>query len=464
MDPLKGRARTLKTGPAHAGPVLYWMSRDMRLASNHALAYADKLAREREVPLLVVYDLDPEFLGGTLRQLCFKIEGLKELSKKADEIGIPFSVVVAHDTPPAILAYAKKHKIATIVTDFSPLRIIQERLAAVVEQFDGDVYEVDTHNIVPAWIASQKREFAAYTIRPKLTKAMSTWLVRAPHAPRRDSQRASEAHLYREMPDLDEVLATAKTRRDVAPVSWAKGGETHANRALDIFLEARLHGYSEKRNDPVAKGQSDLSPYLHYGMIWAGDIAMAVQSSGAPKTDIDDFIDELVIRRELSDNFCLYEPKYDTHESYPAWAQETHAKRAKDAREHIYSLKELEFGKTSDPAWNAAQLEMVQNGKMHGYMRMYWCKRLLEWTPDVATAHAYAVYLNDTYELDGRDPNGYAGIAWSLGGVHDRPWFERPIFGAVRYMNYNGLKRKFRVKEYESRWNTPDDLFGVSQS
>lgn len=462
MDPLDGRARTLKTGPAHVGPVLYWMSRDMRLHGNHALAYADKLARERDVPLLVLYDLDPEFLGGTLRQLTFKVEGLRELSETAHEIGIPFSVVVAHDTPPAVLKYAHNHKVATIVTDFSPLRIIQKRLAAVVKEFEGDVYEVDAHNVVPAWILSQKREFAAYTIRPKVTKAMSTWLVRAPYAPRRDEQRAKEAYRYVELPDFDHILAHAKTRRDVEPVSWAHGGEKQAKKMLEAFIAYKLEGYSEKRNDPVANAQSDLSPYLHYGMIWPGEVALAAQASGASKTDIEDFIEELVVRRELADNFCLYEPHYDTPQGYPAWAQETHAKRAKDPREHIYTLKELEEGKTSDTGWNAAQLEMVKHGKMHGYMRMYWCKRLLEWTPDVETAHKYAVYLNDTYELDGRDPNGYAGIAWSLGGVHDRPWFERPIFGAIRYMNYNGLKRKFKVKEYEDRWNTPGDLFGIS--
>ena len=458
MDPAR-RARILKEGPVKTGPVLYWMSRDMRFSGNHALAYAVAVARERGEDCIVLYDLDPEFLGGTLRQLTFKVEALRELSERAEDIGIAFSVVVAHDTPKEILAYAARHGVSEIVTDFSPLRIARERCAAVIKKFDGRVSEVDAHNVIPAWILSDKREFAAYTIRPKVKKALNEWLVRPPNAPRKDDDRVRRRARFIELPDFDDVLATAKTRRDVEPVSWARGGEAAARRALDRFIETRLQGYDEMRNDPTADAQSDLSPYLHYGMIWPGDVALAALHSGAPKADIDAFVEELVVRRELADNFCLYEPHYDTPEGYPDWAKQSHKKRAKDPRETIYTLKQLEDAQTSDPAWNAAQNEMRQRGKMHGYMRMYWCKRLLEWTPDVETAHRYAVYLNDTYELDGRDPNGYAGIAWSLGGVHDRPWFERPIFGSIRYMNYNGLKRKFNLKAYEARWNTPNALF-----
>jgi deoxyribodipyrimidine photo-lyase len=168
------------------------------------------------------------------------------------------------------------------------------------------------------------------------------------------------------------------------------------------------------------------------------------------------YLEELIIRRELSDNFCWYNEYYDTVESFPEWAKKSYYRFRHDKREYIYTLKQFEHAKTHDELWNAAQMEMIITGKMHGYMRMYWAKKILEWTATPTDAMNIAIYLNDTYELDGRDPNGYAGIAWSIGGVHDRAWFERPIFGQVRYMARSGCEKKFNVKAYIEKWTKPN--------
>jgi deoxyribodipyrimidine photo-lyase len=161
--------------------------------------------------------------------------------------------------------------------------------------------------------------------------------------------------------------------------------------------------------------------------------------------------DQLIVRRELADNFCLYNPHYDTPQCFPEWAGRTLSDHARDARPYVYARERLEGGETHDDLWNAAQQEMAQSGKMHSYLRMYWAKKILEWTPSPAEALETVIALNDRYELDGRDPNGYAGAAWSVGGVHDRAWGERPVFGKIRYMSYNGCKSKFDVRAYTRR-------------
>jgi deoxyribodipyrimidine photo-lyase len=227
-------------------------------------------------------------------------------------------------------------------------------------------------------------------------------------------------------------------------------GESAAHRALAGFLDQRLEGYATDRNDPNRNGQSGLSPYLHFGHLAPQRVALAVAAGGTPD-DRDAFLEELIIRRELSDNFCWYNNRYDQVEGFPDWARKTLDRHRADPREYRYSRGALERGETHDRLWNAAQKEMVLTGKMHGYLRMYWAKKILEWSGSPEEALAAAIFLNDRYELDGRDPNGYAGIAWSIGGVHDRPWGERPVFGMVRYMNYNGCARKFDVPGYIGR-------------
>jgi deoxyribodipyrimidine photo-lyase len=202
------------------------------------------------------------------------------------------------------------------------------------------------------------------------------------------------------------------------------------------------------RNDPAKDGQSNLSPYMHFGHISAQRIALDVSMSDINKESREAFLEELIVRRELSDNFCFYNAHYDNFDGFPEWGKKTLNAHRKDKREYLYNIKQFENAETHDDLWNAAQIQMLKTGKMHGYMRMYWAKKILEWTESPEKAMEIAIYLNDRYELDGRDPNGYTGIAWSIGGLHDRAWNERPVFGKIRYMSYNGCKTKFDVIKY----------------
>ena len=206
--------------------------------------------------------------------------------------------------------------------------------------------------------------------------------------------------------------------------------------------------YDWDRNETSREGQSDLSPYLHFGHIAPQRVALEVQESQSPRGSKEAFLEELIVRRELSDNFCYYNQDYDRFQGFPDWARKTLDEHRADEREYLYNLADFENARTHDPLWNAAQLEMVHRGKMHGYLRMYWAKKILELTASPEEAQEVAIYLNDRYELDGRDPYGYVGIAWSLGGVHDRAWGERPIFGKVRYMSYKGAAGKFDMQAY----------------
>jgi deoxyribodipyrimidine photo-lyase len=251
--------------------------------------------------------------------------------------------------------------------------------------------------------------------------------------------------------DWSRVRESLKVDASVAEVDWLRPGESAAHEVMDAFLENGLEHYDERRNDPTAGGQSNLSPYLHFGQLAAQRVALEVQSRAPEAAGRKSFMEELVVRRELSDNFCHYNPGYDSCQGFPEWARKTLELHRLDARPHLYSAVELERASTHDDLWNAAQQQMVVTGKMHGYLRMYWAKKILEWTPTPEDAMRIAVYLNDRYELDGRDPNGYAGIAWSIGGAHDRPWPERPVFGKVRYMSYNGCRSKFDVRGYVAR-------------
>jgi deoxyribodipyrimidine photo-lyase len=238
------------------------------------------------------------------------------------------------------------------------------------------------------------------------------------------------------------------TDESVAPVDWLTPGEKAANDTLQLFIVKKLPEYQEKRNDPTGNSVSDLSPYLHFGQISAQKIAMEIISKIPSDANTEAFLEELIVRRELSDNFCYYNKNYDSFDGFPDWAKKSLNEHRKDEREYIYTMDEFEKASTHEPLWNAAQTEMLRTGKMHGYMRMYWAKKILEWTPSPEEALKTAIYLNDKYELDGRDPNGYAGCAWSIGGVHDRAWGERPVFGKIRYMNANGAKRKFDTEAY----------------
>jgi deoxyribodipyrimidine photo-lyase len=422
------------------------MSRDQRAANNWALLHAQALALESRAPLAVVFTLAPGFLGAPLRAYDFMVRGLAIVEKRLGAARIPF-FALAGEPGRTLPAFAARHRAGAVVTDFDPLR--QKRLwkIAAAQKLAVPLVEVDAHNIVPAWVASPKQEYGAYTLRPKLHRLLSDYLTDFPALERHPRPWPGKV----EPVDWDLLLKRLRPLATVAPVTWVQPGEPAAARALALFLKDRLSGYAARRNDPNADAQSDLSPYLHFGQLSAHRVAREARRLAWETADGQTFLEELIVRRELSDNFCLYNAAYDSTAGFPAWSRRSHAAHRGDRRPFLYTRDQFEKAATHDALWNAAQTEMVRRGKMHGYMRMYWAKKILEWSSTAEEAMATAIYLNDRYSLDGRDPNGYAGIAWSLGGVHDRPWFDRPVYGQIRYMSEGGCRSKFNVPAYIAR-------------
>jgi deoxyribodipyrimidine photo-lyase len=437
------RVRTLKDGIKKKGQVVYWMSRDQRVEDNWALLYAQELALQMKAPLAVVFCLVPQFLDATLRQFGFMLKGLEQVEKSLKDLKIPFFLIRGWPKE-EIPKFAAESEVTILVSDFDPLRIKREWKEEVANRLEIPLYEVDTRNIVPCWLASPKQEYAAYTLRPKIHRLLPEFLVKFSKLqvhPFTWSGKVKSTNWKR-------VVGSLEVNRAVSEVDWLEPGERAARQTLNLFLKDKLQEYDEKRNDPTENSVSHLSPYLHFGQISAQRVALEVKKDQTESKKKDSFLEELIVRRELADNYCFYNEKYDQFEGFHPWAQKTLNEHRGDKREYVYSLEEFEEAKTHDDLWNGAQMEMVQRGKMHGYMRMYWAKKILEWTESPERALEIAIYLNDKYELDGRDSNGYAGIAWSVGGVHDRAWSERPVFGKIRYMSYNGCKRKFNIKNY----------------
>jgi len=424
------------------GPVIYWMQRDQRVHDNWALQVAIEKGKELKKPVIVVFCLVPNFLEATIRQYGFMLKGLQEVEQSLERLNIPFYLLLG-DPGQEIPKFAKKIKSSAIISDFNPLKIIRIWKKEVIDNISVPFFTVDAHNIVPVWEASDKQEFGAYTIRPKIKRQLDEYLDDFPKLVKQKSH-----NLKTEKIDWDKARKSLKINFDVKEVDWIKPGESNAIKILNSFLNERFTSYNDKRNNPNENVLSNLSPYLHFGQISSQRIALETLKIESEEINKEAFLEELIVRRELSDNFCLYNKKYDSFDGFPEWAKKTLNEHRKDKREFIYKLEQFEKAETHDELWNAAQIEMVTTGKMHGYMRMYWAKKILEWTETPEEALEYSIYLNDKYELDGRDPNGYVGCAWSIGGVHDRAWTERPVFGKIRYMNYNGCKRKFDVKRY----------------
>jgi deoxyribodipyrimidine photo-lyase len=419
------------------------MSRDQRVKDNWALIYSQQEAIARESPLIVAFCLVPSYLNANSRHYEFMLRGLQFVENDLQKKNISF-ILLQGDPVSAIPSFLKKVKAGMLVTDFDPIRIKCEWRVRVAAAVNISVIEVDAHNIVPCRVASSKAEYGARTLRSKLRRLVSEYLIEFPKVRRHPF---SSSQLSLQAADWNKAGESIKAGRS-AETSNPKSGERAASRHLAEFISAKLSHYAMHRNDPVRAAQSGLSVYLHFGQISAQRVALEVMGSGADKFSRDAFLEELIVRRELSDNFCFYNTDYDKFEGFPQWAQKTLNNHRSDKREFLYELRFFEHGETHDELWNAAQQGMVKTGGMHGYMRMYWAKKILEWTASPEEAIETAIYLNDKYQLDGRDPNGYAGIAWSIGGVHDRAWGERPVFGKIRYMSYAGCKSKFNVKDY----------------
>ncbi|KAG5286003.1 hypothetical protein AALO_G00009900 [Alosa alosa] len=315
---------------------------------------------------------------------------------------------------------------------------------------DIPIIQVDAHNVVPCWEASGKLEYSARTIRGKITKLLPTFLTEFPVVDKHPHSSSRTAKAV----NWSEILSSLVVDRGVGEVDWAKPGTSGGMAMLESFIDQRLGDFAALRNNPNVAALSQLSPWIHFGHLSAQRVVRQVQKNGKKFSDsVASFTEELVVRRELADNFCFYNKNYDNIEGAYEWARKTLQDHAKDKRTHVYTREQLEQAKTHDKLWNAAQTQVLTEGKMHGFMRMYWAKKILEWTSSPEEALAIAIYLNDRYSLDGCDPNGYVGCMWSICGIHDQGWAERPVFGKIRYMNYDGCKRKFDVAQYERRYS-----------
>ncbi len=423
------------------------MSRDQRIEDNWAIVYAQELARKHHTYVLIVFCLRKKFPFATKRLLYFLLRGLQEVKKNAAVYKIPF-VFLMGDPALELPAYIHSQHVGALICDSSPLRIHKQWKQQLVDTLHIPFIEVDTHNIVPVWVSSEKREYGAYTIRPKIKAKLDNFLTEFPKLSVQSHVRMADRNIA-----WEHIESSVNANMHIESVDWIHPGASHATGALSTFLQDGIEKYDTFRNDPSMHAQSNLSPYLHFGQLSSQRVALEIKKRASCAQYSSSFLEEIIIRKELADNFCWYERDYDSVRCFPQWAQKTLSEHLNDPRSYLYSDEQLEHGLTHDPLWNAAEKELVSTGKMHGYLRMYWAKKILEWSSTPDEAMRRTVYLNDTYSLDGRDPNGYAGIAWAIGGVHDRPWFSRPVFGLIRYMSGNSIMKKYDCVAYMGRFS-----------
>ncbi|MBZ5491856.1 MAG: deoxyribodipyrimidine photo-lyase [Acidobacteriia bacterium] len=422
--------------------VVYWMQRAQRALDNPALEVAVQAANTLGKPCVVFFAPVPFYPHANLRHYCFLNQGILAIAEGLKKRGIGF--VLRRYPDHHLLEFCAEVRPALVVGDENPMREPEHWRAKVIEYLRVPFWTVDADVIVPSKLL-MKEQYGAYTARPVIRRLLPEFLQPV------GNTRAKVAwipprRLKSLKPDID-ITEGWKLDRSVQPVSGIVGGTDQALKRLKRFIKNDLTNYPVDRNKPERDGTSRLSAYLHFGHIGPHTIALAVQKANAPRAAKEAYLEQLIVRRELAINFVRFNLDYDNFESGTAWAHKSLAEHAGDPRK-IYSERQLEDAQTHDPLWNAAQMQMVKTGFMHNYMRMYWAKKILEWSKTPAQAFQMAVYLNDKYELDGRDPNGYAGIAWAIVGKHDRPWFERPIFGKIRYMSFNSTSKKFDSTSY----------------
>ena len=439
------RIRVLSDAPVAAGRyVLYWMQQAQRAVGNPALDYAAEAAAALAVPVVAGFGLTAGYPEANARHFAFMLQGLAETVHELDRRGIPLVVRLGD---PAEVALELARDARLVVCDRGTLRHQHQWRRRVAMAAGRRVVEIETDVVVPAETASTRHEIAARTLRPRLHRLLDRFLVASdPPPPVPDGRALGLASAFTPAAPL-ALLARLDIDRDVAPVRGLVGGRSQALARLDAWLIAAAAGESERRDRPPGC-PSRLGPYLHFGQVSPVELALRVGSApGLPAGERDRFLEQLIIRRELSVNHVLNDPAYDRYDTVPGWARATLAVHAADPRPALYSPEQLERGETADAAWNAAMTEMRATGFLHNHMRMYWGKKILEWSATPEAAFATALTLNNRYFLDGRDPNSYAGVAW-LFGLHDRPHPERPVFGTVRSMTAAGLARKFDVKAW----------------
>lgn len=430
--------------------VLYWAQMNRRAESNHALAFAAELANQQGLPLLFYEGVTCTYPFASDRFHTFLLEGVPETARRLERLGIGYVFHLRkRRSDPNDALYRLAADAAAVVTDDYPAFLAVAHNASAPLKLEIPYYAVDSSCIVPV-SHFEKQEYAAYTIRPKINKVLTRYLAPAPaiRMKKKWIGRVSPLHCQVTDANIGALVADCEIDHSVAPSLEFRGGRREAERRLTRFLENNLRRYAKTSNQPSEKSTSELSPYLHFGHISSLVVALAVKEYAAEHRLIaNEFLEQLIVRRELAFNFARFGREPDTLAALPDWAQATLRKHAKDRRDPIYTRDQFERAETYDALWNATQRELLRDGKIHGYYRMYWGKKIIEWSATHQDALDTMIYLHDKYALDGRDPNTYTNILWCF-GLHDRPWAERPIFGMVRYMSLEGMKRKTDVERY----------------
>lgn len=419
--------------------VTYWVSRALRVNDNPALALAQHLAITHQLPLKVVFVVYPHFPYANVRNMHFLLSGLAHMQTQLHAYNIPLDCVMAD---PLTFFTSIQPSLHTLVVDHHVLKPVlhsQTQVRQFCQHVNIAFHCVSVATVVPVEIASDKLEFAAKTFRPKIMRQFTTWLETAPSLQR----HPYNTNLPLGAPIHIEAIIKAHPHWRSLPLSSLRPGEQAAYEQLEHFIANGLSRY-EHRNDMTAGAQSYLSAYLHFGMISPKIMIKRVMETAYSGVAL--FIEEAMVRRELAENYCHYNKNYDSLAGAWPWAQATLLQHLNDKREYVYDFETFDAANTHDDLWNLCMRLIKDTGYCHSYLRMYWAKMVLYWTSDPQTAIDILIQLNDTYFLDGRDPNGYTGIMWSVAGVHDRPWFDRPVTGLIRAMGKAGTLKKTKIK------------------
>ena len=439
----------LNDAPEQPGDyVLYWMQNSQRAAFNPALEVAIGEANRLGLPVLVAFGLTSDYPEANARHYAFMLQGLAETESALRQRGLRFVIRLGN---PDDVALDLAQQAALIVCDRGYLRPQLRWRARVAAEAGRRVLQVEGDVVVPVELASTKSELAARTLRPKLLKLRDEFLRPLRHNTPSHSAEHIDLGSDVDLSDVPALLERLRIDQSVSPVANFRGGYAEAKRRLDEFITARLPRYVATRARPGEAKVATLSPYLHFGQISPVEVALAASNAEAAVEDRAAFLEELIVRRELAMNFVNTTPNYDQYDCLPEWAQHSLAAHKQDRREHVYAFDQLARAGTHDPYWNAAMQEMLLTGYMHNYMRMYWGKKVLEWSQSPQQGYATLLRLNNMFFLDGRDANSYMNVGWVF-GLHDRPWPERPIFGKVRSMTAGGLRRKTDIDDYVRKW------------
>lgn len=443
--------------------VLYWCQTNHRVPFNHALHAAIALGNHLGKPVVCYHALRPDYPYASDRLHAFVLDGLAELGQAMRANGIPYWLELPkspEEHRPRLRELGRRA--AAVVSDWHPTFVVPRHLAAAAKVLEGPLFAIDASCVVPARRIAES-QVAAYALRPKLRKLWPTYLDALPAGP----APAEAAAAARIDPDFASAEPPEKLRLEletfaidhsVPPVTSRPGGRARALLELGHFLQHGLAHFDEARNEPSGEHNSGLSAALHFGLLYAGEVAQAARNALGPEhPGVLAFLEELLVRRELGFNYCLYTPQAEQLRvsSLPPWAQKTLAAHAGDIRPALYSREQLEHSQTHDPLWNAAQRQLRTEGRIHGYLRMLWGKKVLEWSPTPQEALDRMAYLNDRFALDGRDAVSVGNFMWVL-GLHDRPFQERPILGKVRPMSSERTAAKVDLGLYLKRWGSED--------